>query len=289
MHRAARLSLLAPAKINLSLHVRGRRPDGFHALESLVAFVDIGDRLHFEKAETTQLTLRGPFGPGLDGADNLVKQAHAKLAAFTGQALDCHIMLEKNLPVASGIGGGSADAAAALRGLSALFSLDMDADPIAALAAELGADVSVCLSHGPAWMCGIGHDVTRLGALPAADIVLVNPRQSVSTPAVFKALAAREELSEPQAMPTGFDTLDGLVGFLAAQGNALTKPALSLVPAIADCLAALKTSGCAFAAMSGSGATCFGLTAPGQGDELAENYKRLRSDDWVQAGALLGS
>ena len=289
MHRAARLSLLAPAKINLSLHVRGRRPDGYHALESLVAFADIGDRLHFEKAETTSLTLSGRFGSGLDGANNSVLQAHAKLTAFTGEDLPCMIGLEKNLPVASGIGGGSADAAATLRGLCALFGLTLDASDMAALAAQLGADVPVCLGQGPAWMCGIGHDVTRLSSLPAADIVLVNPCQSVSTAAVFKALGAGEDLSAPQAIPTGFDSLDALVGFLAAQGNALTAPARSLVPAIADCLIGLEKSGCAFAAMSGSGATCFGLTAPGQGGDMAETYRRLRGDDWVQAGVLLGS
>lgn len=282
-----RLSLLAPAKINLSLHVRGRRSDGYHVLESLVAFADIGDRLDFEAAEETQLIMSGPFGDALVVDDNLVLRAHAALAAHVGAPLTCHVTLHKNLPIASGIGGGSANAAAALNGLNQFFGLQLGADILSELAKALGADVPVCLSAGPAWMTGIGHDVTRLANFPQADVVLVNPMQAVSTPEVFKVLGAASELASPQPVPEGFGGFDDLLGFLEGQGNALAAPAQTIVPEIADCLAVLSDSGAAFAAMSGSGATCFALAPTGQAINLAANYRAIRPQDWVQAGTLI--
>lgn len=283
-----RLRLLAPAKINLSLHVRGRRSDGYHVLESLVAFADIGDRLDFEAAEETQLIMSGPFGDALVVDDNLVLRAHAALAAHVGAPLTCHMTLHKNLPIASGIGGGSADAAAALNGLNQFFGLQLGVDILSELAKALGADVPVCLSAGPAWMTGIGHDVTRLANFPQADVVLVNPMQAVSTPEVFKVLGTAFELVSPQPVPTGFGGFDDLLGFLEGQGNTLAAPAQTMVPEIADCLAALSDSGAAFAAMSGSGATCFALAPTGQAMNLAANYRAIRPQDWVQAGTLIG-
>ena len=283
-----RLSLLAPAKINLSLHVRGRRSDGYHALESLVAFTDIGDFLDLEAAEEPQLIMSGPFSDALVVEDNLVLRAHAALAAHVGTPLACHMTLHKNLPIASGIGGGSADAAAALNGLNQLFGLQLGADILSELAKALGADVPICLSPEPAWMTGIGHDVKRLAYFPQADVVLVNPMQAVSTPEVFKVLGAASELVSPQPVPEGFGDFDDLLGFLEGQGNALAAPAQTLVPEIADCLAVLSDSGAAFAAMSGSGATCFALAPMGQGMRLAANYRETRTEDWVQAGTLIG-
>lgn len=282
-----RLSLLAPAKINLSLHVRGRRSDGYHVLESLVAFADIGDRLDFEAAEETQLIMSGPFGDALVVDDNLVLRAHAALAAHVGAPLTCHVTLHKHLPIASGIGGGSANAAAALNGLNQFFGLQLGADILSELAKALGADVPVCLSAGPAWMTGIGHDVTRLANFPQADVVLVNPMQAVSTPEVFKVLGAASELVSPQPVPEGFGGFHDLLGFLEGQGNALAAPAQTIVPEIADCLAVLSDSGAAFAAMSGSGATCFALAPTGQAMNLAANYRAIRPQDWVQAGTLI--
>lgn len=283
------LTLSAPAKINLSLHVRGRRADGYHDLESLVGFVDIGDQLRFQKAAQTDLEISGPFATGLQANGNLVLKAHAALAAFVGQSLACRIVLEKNLPIASGIGGGSADAAATLHGLNTLFDLALGESELIKIAATLGADVPVCLSPAPAWMCGIGHEVTRLTALPAADIVLVNPHKAVSTPEVFKALAASFELTPSQSVPQGFADLAALIGFVQAQGNALGAPAQALVPDIADCLRALSQAGADFAAMSGSGATCFALAPIGDGAAIAARYQKARPHDWVQAGRLLGA
>lgn len=289
MSEGDRLSLLAPAKINLSLHVRGRLADGYHALESLVAFADIGDRLEFEIAEETRLSLSGPFGDVLAADDNLVLKAHAALVDIVGQPLPCHISLHKNLPVAAGIGGGSADAAATLNGVKQLFGLDLSAAALSDIAAGLGADVPVCLSPAPAWMCGIGHQVTRLPDLPAADLVLVNPMRAVATPQVFKALAASAELTPPQPVPQGFADFGELIGFLNGQGNALTIAAQGLVPEIADCLTALFDAGAVFAAMSGSGATCFALAPIGAGAAMAARYGESRPQDWVQAGRLLAA
>ena len=282
-----RLSLLAPAKINLSLHVRGRLADGYHALESLVAFADIGDWLDFEIASETRLTLSGPFDDGLALDNNLVLKAHAALVTHIDHALPCHIGLQKNLPVASGIGGGSADAAATLNGLNRLFDLRLAPDVLSDIAATLGADVPVCLAPAPAWMSGIGHEVARLPALPQADVVLVNPMQGVSTPQVFEALAASSELTPSQTVPAEFVNLASLIDFLNRQGNTLAAPALELVPGIANCLMALTDAGAMFAAMSGSGATCFALAPEGEGGAIAARYREYRSQDWVQAGRLL--
>ncbi|MCH1486572.1 MAG: 4-(cytidine 5'-diphospho)-2-C-methyl-D-erythritol kinase [Alphaproteobacteria bacterium] len=279
------LRVSAPAKINLSLKIIGRRDDGYHLLESLVAFADIGDRLFISKSETSSLQLSGPFAAAL-GEANIIAQAHVRLASHVGQALHSQIILEKNLPVAAGIGGGSADAAAALRGLAQLHNVDV---PLTEIAASLGADVPVCLDTTPAWMSGIGHNIERLPDLPPADIVLVNPRVALSTADVFAAFAAKGEFSKPTNAPEGFASSTGLLDFMRAQGNDLQAAACSLAPEIEDCLAALRKAGLAYVAMSGSGATCFGLSAPGSGRAMAARYRTMREKDWVVAGRLIGA
>ena len=279
------LRVSAPAKINLSLKITGRRDDGYHLLESLVAFADIGDRLFISKSETSSLQLSGPFAAAL-GEANIIAQAHVRLVSHAGQALHSQIILEKNLPVAAGIGGGSADAAAALRGLAQLHNVDV---PLTEIAASLGADVPVCLDTAPAWMSGVGHNIERLPDLPPADIVLVNPRVALSTADVFAAFAAKGEFSKPINAPEGFASSTGLLGFMRAQGNDLQAAACSLAPEIEDCLAALRKAGLAYVAMSGSGATCFGLSAPGSGRAMAARYRTMREKDWVVAGRLIGA
>ena len=278
------LHFSAPAKINLSLKVLGRRDDGYHILESLVAFADIGDRLILKKAEDTTFEATGPFAVSA-GEDNLVRRAHAALEADIGRGLPCQMVLEKNLPVAAGLGGGSADAAAALRGLSDLF--DFDEKALLPLAENLGADVPVCLDSAPAMMRGIGHDVERLADLPPFDIVLVNPRQTLATAHVFAALSL-DELGQAAVIPD-FDAAAMLLDFVKGQGNDLQAAACALVPDIAACLAALEESGFAYSAMSGSGASCFGLCAPGSGRAMAARYRTLREKDWVVAGRLIGA
>ena len=277
------LRLSAPAKINLSLKVLGRRDDGYHLLDSLVAFADIGDTLFLQKADSTVLTVSGPFGITA-GDDNLVKRAHAAMEAHIGHALPCHMELQKNLPIASGLGGGSADAAAALRGLAQLYNLDA---PLVDLAASLGADVPVCLDSAPAIMRGIGHDIERLNGLPFFDIVLVNPRQSVETAAVFGVLSL-DGTVEATPLPN-INQPAALLDFLKMQGNDLQATACQIVPDIAACLAALDDCGFAYSAMSGSGTSCFGLCAPGSGRAMAARYRTLREKDWVVAGRLIGA
>jgi 4-diphosphocytidyl-2-C-methyl-D-erythritol kinase len=188
-HRPDRLTVFAPAKINLCLHVGDKRADGFHELESLVAFVDAGDVLQFERADDLSLTIEGPFADGLSiGDDNLVLKAAQLLSARTKSNPGARIALQKNLPVASGIGGGSADAAATLRGLVDLWGLNLSASELHLIAAELGSDVPVCIESAPAWMEGRGERVTPISGLPDCWLLLINPGISVSTAEVFRKL-----------------------------------------------------------------------------------------------------
>ncbi len=257
----------APAKINLTLHVTGRRPDGYHLLDSLVVFTEIGDRVSLCPGPLS-LEVTGPFAAGLDArADNLCLRAARLVGA------EVAITLEKNLPVASGIGGGSADAAAVLRALDA-----RPENP-----ASLGADVPACLLSQPLRMRGVGELLEPLPALPPFHLVLVNPGQGVATPDVFRALAQRE--NAPMPALTGWDDLAGFIDFLRACRNDLEKPALTLVPEIANCLSALADSGAALARMSGSGATCFGIFADA-GSAARACAALARPGWWVAATGL---
>lgn len=242
----------AAAKVNLFLHVTGRRADGYHLLDSLAVFPAVGDRLFAESANELSLTISGPFGAVLQAQeDNLVLQAARVLAPGRGAAL----ILEKHLPVASGIGGGSADAAATLRLLSGLWGEDASLE---ALAAGLGADVPVCVRSAAARMRGIGEILTPAPKLPVFGIMLINPGVAVSTPAIFKA---REGAFSPSAvLPDSWPHASAMVRDLALCWNDLQAPAISLQPAIGEALAALNAlPGVLLARMSGSGATCFAL------------------------------
>lgn len=289
----ASLHLTAPAKVNLSLRVRGKTEDGYHALESLVGFCDIGDRLHLHASDTpSSLEITGPFAGELTGSshqDNLTLRALAALAQACGRDLNTQVLLEKNLPIAAGLGGGSADAAAVLRGLVQLHGLDLPAADLADIALGLGADVPVCLASGPTWMTGIGETLTPVLDFPAAEIVLVNPRVALPTASVFAALQAVPQSWPAQSVPKGWQDLDTLCGFLTEQGNDLQAAAISLAPEIEFCLTALRQSGARYAAMSGSGASCFALCDVGQGKALAAAYRQQRGQDWVQAGRLIGA
>ena len=239
----------APAKINLTLHVTGQRADGYHLLDSLVAFAETGDRLRVAPAPELSLRVTGPRGADVpEGAENLVWRA-AALAG--GQAA---ITLEKHLPAASGIGGGSSDAAACLRALAALDGRALTAD-----LRTLGADLPVCLLARAARMRGIGEEVAPVEGLPGLDAVLVNPGLPVATPAVFARLAQRDNPAMPASLPRWRDAAD-CARWLGTQRNDLEAPAQALCPQISAALARLRESaGCALARMSGSGATCFGL------------------------------
>jgi 4-diphosphocytidyl-2-C-methyl-D-erythritol kinase len=270
----------ACAKINLSLHVVGRRDDGYHLLESLVAFTEGGDLLHFEPGSDLTLDIRGPFAQGLEGGDgNLVVRAARALGIDTGR-----IVLEKHLPIASGIGGGSADAAATLRGLMRRAGLKLDDGALKALALRLGADVPVCLDQRACFMSGIGEVITPVPALPPVAILLVNPLVGVATADVFRALGlgiGPREGSEHPALPPRWRDGRDLAGFLAACRNDLEQPALAIAPVIGEVLSALQQQkGCLVARMSGSGATCFGLFDTLAEAEEAERAIRARSPGW---------
>ena len=287
----------APAKINLSLKILGRQVDGYHCLDSLVAFADIGDRVKVAPAATPGITLNitGPYAAALspsDPADNLVVRAAKALGAAAGITPAITLTLEKNLPVASGIGGGSADAAAVLRVLCAAWGLDWGADRLAALALPLGADVPVCLASRCVWMGGVGQQLAPAPALPndpAPGLLLVNPGVATSTGAVFQALAGR--FSKPAARPSclGPDLAD-LVAAIRPLGNDLTESAIAVTPVIMDVLAALEPmDGVAYAALSGSGATCFALLPSRAEAVAAAEVLRARAPDgwWIAAAGGL--
>ncbi len=287
---SARRVAFAAAKVNLSLHVLGRRADGLHDLDSLVGFADVGDRLAFTPGAPLGLTVEGPMAAGLSaGPDNLVRRAaSAFAAAYPGSRLG-HFTLDKRLPLASGIGGGSADAAAALRLLAAENGVAPDDPALHALAAGLGADVPVCLAGHACRMRGTGERIEPL-ALPPLAAVLVNPGTAVPTPAVFRALGLAPGEAHAAGVPSLAAPLTGeaLLSHLAAHRNDLAPPAIAIAPAIADVLVALRGAGARLARMSGSGATCFGLfETPQRAADAADRIAAAHPAWWV-AATLLG-
>jgi 4-diphosphocytidyl-2-C-methyl-D-erythritol kinase len=313
----------APAKLNLYLHVTGRRPGGeaavsrnmgaprddtssgaslggYHTLESLIAFAGLADRVGAAPAPPGEITLTidGPFADAITGRseDNLVLRAARALATATGTNAGARLHLTKDIPVAAGLGGGSADAAAALRALIELW--DVDASPhLDRIALALGADVPVCLASRPSVVSGIGEAVTPAPALPDAGLLLVNPGVAVETAAVF---AAYDKMSPPAARGSGgapfpagrfagsFDSVAALAAAFAPARNDLTAAAQSLAPAIGEVLAALATAeGCRLARMTGSGATCFGLFDDAGAAEVARTAViRAHPQWWAWAGGF---
>ena len=279
---ADRISEFAPAKVNLALHVTGRRGDGYHLLDSLVVFAGTGDRIAASPSETLSLAVTGPRAQGLSADDdNLVLRAARAMGP--GGA---NLVLEKHLPVASGIGGGSADAAATLRALARLRGQPL---PPAATVLALGADVPVCLAGRPARMSGIGETVTPLAhPLPEAWLVLANPGAGVATPAVFAALARRENAPLPRDLPR-LKTAAELAAFLRMARNDLEAPATAVLPAISLVRSALSAQpGCLMSRMSGSGATCFGLFPDALTAAAAARALRgAQPDWWIEAAPIL--
>jgi 4-diphosphocytidyl-2-C-methyl-D-erythritol kinase len=273
---------VAKAKINLALHVLGRRADGYHMLDSIVAFTDVGDRLTFAEAETNRLTLSGPFAPMLSADDsNIVMKAVSAIEAHCGGKLPAgvSITLEKNLPIASGIGGGSADAAAVLRGLTRLFGLRIADQDMQRIALELGADVPVCFGQRYCRMQGVGNEIEPLGTPRWPAIVLVNPRISQLTQAVFKELG----LEFGQRFRSGI-----VVDKPEHWRNDLQLPAVKLLPEIETLLSALKQLAPAqIVRMSGSGATCFVLCeSKANADAIAAQVCELHPSWWTVSANL---
>lgn len=275
---------LARAKVNLWLNVVGRRGDGYHLLESLVAFSDLADEIDVAPSRELVVEVTGPLAADLvDEADNLVLKAARLLASRAGVAPRAALRLVKRIPVAAGLGGGSADAAATLRALLDQWQVAMPVEELFDLAAELGADVPMCLAGRAALVAGVGESLQPAPTLPGCAILLVNPGCKLPTPEVFAA--RRGAFSPVRPLPRPWRDLSDFTGELARRGNDLTAAAVSLQPRIADVLAHLgRSEGLRHAAMSGSGATCFGLYDTL--DMARRAASRLPAEWWRHAGML---
>jgi 4-diphosphocytidyl-2-C-methyl-D-erythritol kinase len=283
------ITVFAPAKLNLSLHVVGRRPDGYHLLDSLVVFAGVGDTLDLSEAADLRLEVTGPTANLIPTeGENIVLKAARLLAEAAGINRGAAIRLTKRLPVAAGIGGGSADAAAALKGLMRLWGVTLPDDRLRALALAIGADVPVCLGGIPTRMSGIGEVLEPAPALPPAWLVLVNPMVPLHTPAVFKARTGPFSAADPLTHPP-IDAV-ALAAELAARRNDLTPAAVSIEPVVGEILAELAAGpGCLLSRMSGSGATCFGLYAgQAEAESAAARLRTTRPGWWIAPAALLG-
>ena len=286
------LTRAAPAKINLALHVVGQRADGHHLLESLVTFADRGDRIGLAPSSEDRFTLSGPFAAELsvtgdDQSGNLVLRARDLLRqALALEGVDTtpvHIHLEKNLPIASGIGGGSADAAATLQGLLDLWRARIDHPLLSTLALKLGADVPMCLDGRPLVARGIGEEITPAPELPAFPIVLVNPLVAVSTPVIFRTL--KNKTNPPLAVPAGPLSAAAWLAAMATMRNDLEPPACLSQPVIANVSGALARAGAGLVRMSGSGATCFGLFDSDERAQHAAHTLSAAHPEWYVLAA----
>ncbi len=278
--------VFSPAKINLYLHITGKRGDGYHELDSLVGFVDIGDELKFEPADKLSFKAEGPYGHLLKGGYNLVLKAIEAMGVGYGANFD--ITLTKNLPVAAGIGGGSSNAAAAIWALYDQGIIeDISSPELITKMAELGADIPVCLGCKTTRMQGIGEILSDVPTMPEISIVLANPNKPCSTQEVF-ANYGNDFTGPATDMPECFEDFNRLILFLTAQRNDLTSAAKRTVPEISNVLNQIEQQkGCVLSRLSGSGATCFGLfeheaDAEVASIELAED----NPDWWVRAGTL---
>ncbi|MGE0595681.1 MAG: 4-(cytidine 5'-diphospho)-2-C-methyl-D-erythritol kinase [Hyphomonadaceae bacterium] len=281
--------VFAPAKINLTLEVAPVAANGRHPLQSIVAFADVGDWIEAEAAPALSIELSGPFAAALCGeADNLVLRAAHALAEAYGVRAGAQMRLEKNLPVASGIGGGSSDAAAALKALRSLWALDIPDSGLMRLAASLGGDVPVCVHAGAALMSGEGDRVAPL-TLPPLDAVLVNPGFAVSTGAVFQQFDAMQLGATLTPIDIAATTdRDALLALIAARGNHLQPAAATVAPGLREVADALDASAhTRLSGLSGSGATMFALThGAADAQALAQALQSVFPRWWVAACRL---
>jgi 4-diphosphocytidyl-2-C-methyl-D-erythritol kinase len=285
--------VFAPAKVNLTLEVGRPREDGMHPLQSAVAFADVGDIVEANAGEGLSLVITGDFADQLSEGDpeNLVLRAARALAQTARIPVNAKLTLQKDLPVASGIGGGSADAAATLRALAELWGLKLSADALQAVARTLGSDVPVCLGGAPAWMTGLGETWTPISA-PSFAAVLVNPLKELSTPLVYREFDSMKLGGDfvPGVRPCWRDRGEALTTLVDA-GNALTIAAQTLVPDIGVIIEILRNDGrVEHAAMSGSGATCFALVdSLAIADDLASDLRTAHPDWWIVETELGGA
>ena len=292
-HRSAMANSIceaARAKVNLTLHMKGKRRDGYHELESLVVFADVSDELVFTPASEDRLSLEGPFA-GLVNGENLVLKAKRAFASWLGVTVSGDFLLKKNIPVAAGLGGGSSDAAATIRALLKAYDRAEDTKTFIRQSAAIGADVPVCLQDSAAWMCGLGERVTPVSGLTPLPALLVNPGIKLSTAAVFKTLNAKplqaEEAEAPPSFPGWRNPREAAV-WLNEGRNDLEAPAIALEPAVKKVLDALRRlDDCMLSRLSGSGPTCFGIfLSQDAAAEAASEMRRSYPNWWVQATTL---
>lgn len=282
------ISVKAPAKVNLYLHVVGRRPDGYHLLDSLFAFATDGDVISVSHAEDLSLEIIGPYASELSaGEDNIVLKAARMLASELKTEPKAHIVLEKNLPIASGIGGGSSDAAAALQALQKLWQKEVDEKRLYEIGLKLGADVPSCLAAKSVQVAGIGDILTSARKHPILFTVLVNANKPVSTPAVFKA--REESFSAPNPISEDFTDIGAFAEALKQRNNDLGAAACRVEPSVQAVLGAIGSySSCLLARMSGSGGTCFGIFK--SKEDAVSCQKRLAEahpDWWVKETQII--
>jgi 4-diphosphocytidyl-2-C-methyl-D-erythritol kinase len=280
------LSIFAPAKINLYLHIIGKRSNGLHILDSLVVFAGYGDIVSVTSSAELTLTIEGPFAKNLSTCnDNLVIKAAKTLAKFAGIEPKAHIILTKNIPVSAGVGGGSADATATLRALTELWKISLSKAELMHLAQKLGSDVSVCIAGGPSFMSGTGEKIIPAPILPNFWMVLVNPNVAVSTRDVFSKYGA--DVSTDKVFKEIFQSTDKMCDALATCKNDLTPAAITVAPVIQDVLGALqRTKGQMLVRLSGSGATCFAIFSNKIAAKIAaKNLSQKYPQWWVKAAA----
>lgn len=289
------LFVRAPAKVNLFLHITGRRVDGYHFLESLFSFTKKGDLLRFLPSKTLNFTVSGPFSETLEAekaSDNLVIRAAVALKNYTGVIKGAQIALEKNLPVASGLGGGSADAAAALLGLNALWKTGLSEKELTALALKLGADVPSCLSSSSQIVRGIGDVLVPVKLPWSAGIIIINPGVQVSTPKVFEAFRASRSRRELPPFDAPLHDAKNVISSIENLGimaeNSLQYPAEQLCPEIVSVIRFLANSDQSdLIRMSGSGASVFALYSDkAAAESVAQRAKEKNPDWWVMADTI---
>ncbi len=279
------VALAAPAKVNLALHVTGRRADGYHLLNSIAVFADVGDRIEIAPTESFALSVSGPFAAHAPGdASDLAHRAAIAFFEHTGLAPRGSIRVEKNIPAGAGLGGGSADAAAVLAGLNQCFDAGISGDALRAFGLTLGADVPMCLAGKALRARGIGEEIEYLEGWPALPLVLVWPSRTVPTAAVFTSLARRDNPPLPEP-PKAAPRVEDAAAWLATCRNDLEPPACAVAPEIGAVLEAIgATNGCLLARMSGSGSACFGLYADATSARAAaKKILASRPEWWVRA------
>lgn len=282
------LSLTAPAKINLALHITGRRDDGYHLLDTLVVFADFGDRISVARSSADLFRITGPYGHSIPAdASNLVLKARDRLRTeFPGQAFPVSIELEKHLPIASGIGGGSSDAASTLKALVSLWGISIDPADLDNIGLALGADLPMCLQGRPLIARGIGEKLQKVTAIPRLPMVLVNNGAAVSTPQVFGALKKRNNPGLP-AVPS-FGSINDVCAYLEQTENHLYTATVELLPIIGDTMDALCSTSPRLARMSGSGATCFAIYDTDEAASAAASQLRNAYPLWFVVNTYSG-